>query len=132
MLPAVCRPAIHAARLLYSGIGDKISSFGYDTVSQREVVGRATKVRLLVKLPGCSLLSRKHLDLRCIAPSAHLVEAASVAKTVERPTGLLAELNRQNAGVFDLFDELDRRNGMLPADQIEPPPERGSRNGSNI
>jgi len=132
VLPAGCRPAIYAARLLYSAIGDKIASFGYDSVSQRAIVGRAAKMLLLAKLPGCSVLSRQHLDLPCVEPAAYLVEAASVAEAPERPSGLLADLDRQIAGVFDLFDELDRRNGMLPVEPVEHQPARGNRNGNNI
>jgi phytoene synthase len=51
-LPARCRPAIRAARLLYHGIGDAVSRAGYDSVSARAVVPMGRKLALL---SGCVL-----------------------------------------------------------------------------
>ncbi len=49
LLPLRCRPAIRAARLIYSSIGDQIAQQGYDTVTQRAIVPRSRKAGLLGK-----------------------------------------------------------------------------------
>jgi phytoene synthase len=51
-LPARCRPAIRAARLLYHGIGDAVARAGHDSVSARAVVPMGRKLALL---SGCFL-----------------------------------------------------------------------------
>ena len=55
-LPLDCRPAIRAARLIYSEIGAEIRKNGFDSVSRRAVVSSPTKLRLL----GRSLLAGAH------------------------------------------------------------------------
>ena len=47
-LPADCRPAMHAARLLYAEIGRTVESNGYDSVTRRAVVPTARKLALQV------------------------------------------------------------------------------------
>jgi phytoene synthase len=51
-LPARCRPAIRAARLLYDGIGKAVGRAGHDSVSARAVVPMRRKLALL---SGCFL-----------------------------------------------------------------------------
>jgi phytoene synthase len=51
-LPARCRPAIRAARLLYDGIGKAVARAGHDSVSARAVVPMRRKLALL---SGCFL-----------------------------------------------------------------------------
>lgn len=53
-LPADCRPAIHAARLVYSEIGHLVAAGGYDSVSGRAVVSKGRKLALVAQacLPG--------------------------------------------------------------------------------
>ncbi|MCL5775736.1 phytoene/squalene synthase family protein [Limibaculum sp. FT325] len=47
MLPADCRPAIAAARLIYREIGREVAARGFDSVASRAVVGRGRKLGLL-------------------------------------------------------------------------------------
>jgi 15-cis-phytoene synthase len=49
LLPADCRPAIHAARLVYSDIGAEVSRNRYDSVNQRAYVTGRRKLRLLAQ-----------------------------------------------------------------------------------
>jgi 15-cis-phytoene synthase len=49
LLPADCRPAIHAARLVYSDIGAEIARNRHDSVSQRAYVSGPRKLRLLAE-----------------------------------------------------------------------------------
>jgi len=46
-LPGACRPAIHAARLIYAEIGHQLARDGYDSVSRRTVVPGRRKLQLL-------------------------------------------------------------------------------------
>jgi phytoene synthase len=48
-LPSDCRPAIHAARLVYSEIGRMIAANGYDSVSVRAYVPGRRKLSLLAE-----------------------------------------------------------------------------------
>jgi 15-cis-phytoene synthase len=48
-LPADCRVAIRAARLIYSDIGRAIAAAGYDSVTRRAVVSKGRKLWLLVR-----------------------------------------------------------------------------------
>ena len=47
MLPAGCRPSIHAARLLYAEIGRAVERNGHDSVTRRAVVPTPRKLALL-------------------------------------------------------------------------------------
>lgn len=55
-LPMDCRPAISAARRIYSGIGTEIARAGFDSVSRRAVVGRGAKLWRLMAA-GASVAS---------------------------------------------------------------------------
>lgn len=52
MLPRDCRPAIRAARLIYSDLHRAIRHQRYDTVSSRAVVGKGRKIRLALRSLG--------------------------------------------------------------------------------
>jgi phytoene synthase len=60
-LPVECRPAIHAARLMYAEIGREVGRAGGDSVSGRAVVSASRKLMLL---------------MQAIASSAHAPELA--------------------------------------------------------
>jgi 15-cis-phytoene synthase len=48
-LPRDCRPAIHAARLLYAEIGHALAAAGLNSVHRRAVVGTGRKLALLIR-----------------------------------------------------------------------------------
>ncbi len=54
-LPADCRIAIRAARLIYSDIGRSIEDAGFDSVTRRAVVTRSRKLWLLLRALGARL-----------------------------------------------------------------------------
>jgi phytoene synthase len=84
-LPPGCRPAIHAARLLYAAIGHKAGQPNFDPVSQRAVVPGSTKLLLVARALVAS--ARRPASLSPVVPRAvwHLV-AASADPTVTRAT----------------------------------------------
>ena len=49
LLPADCRAAIRAARLIYSDIGRSVAAAGYDSVTRRAVVSKGRKLWLLLR-----------------------------------------------------------------------------------
>ncbi len=55
-LPRDCRPAIHAARLVYAEIGRQIERQGLDSVNHRAVVPRQRKLRLIARAAGTVLI----------------------------------------------------------------------------
>ena len=54
-LPARCRPAIRAARLIYADIGRVIAARGHDSVSDRASTSRARKLALALRALGVLL-----------------------------------------------------------------------------
>jgi phytoene synthase len=55
-LPRDCRPAIHAARLVYAEIGRQIERQGLDSVAMRAVVPRQRKLALIARAAGAVLV----------------------------------------------------------------------------
>ncbi len=56
-LPRDCRPAIHAARLVYAEIGRQIERQGLDSINHRAVVPRQRKLALLARAAGSVLMA---------------------------------------------------------------------------
>lgn len=107
-LPASCRPAIHAARVLYAEIGSEIERQGYDSVSRRAVVSPRRKVEALLKsLPSMLLV-----------PSEDHVAASSAAQFLLEgiPAGLGQEstippwyrVRDRAIWLIELFERLER------------------------
>ena len=74
-LPADCRPAIHAARLIYREIGRKLAGLGYNSVDQRAYVPSRRKLALLASAANASLSSGGALDLPALPETRYLVDA---------------------------------------------------------
>jgi 15-cis-phytoene synthase len=113
-LPGRCRPAIHAARLLYAEIGREVARQGYDSVSQRAVVSGGRKLRLLsARLPGCARAGAPLLGEPVLDETAFLVTSATREDAV--PGGdasLLGRVERKYVWVLDLFEQMERRDRM--------------------
>jgi len=56
-LPRDCRPAIHAARLVYAEIGHQLARNGLDSITQRTVVPRGRKLALIARATGSALIA---------------------------------------------------------------------------
>lgn len=54
-LPRDCRPAIHAARLVYAEIGREIERSGLDSINHRAVVSKQRKLALLARASGAAV-----------------------------------------------------------------------------
>jgi phytoene synthase len=80
-LPADCRPAIQAARLVYAEIGHRLARDGLDSVNSRAVVSGGRKLALMGVAAGSALLPPRHPlgDPAPLQAVRFLVEAASSA-----------------------------------------------------
>ena len=115
-LPVDCRPAIAAARAIYSGIGVEVARAGYDSVSRRAMVSRSGKLWRLVAAAA---------SVRAAAPRvAGPPPVESGRALIEAVAG--AGLPREDAqpgfgarvgGVAEAFARLERR---APAQAAEP------------
>lgn len=81
-LPAGCRPAIHAARLIYAGIGDEVRRAGYDSVSRRARVSGRRKLALLAKATGDAAWYQRVDPSPALAETHFLVEAAAIQPNI--------------------------------------------------
>ncbi len=110
-LPLACRPAIHAARLIYAEIGIALAARGHDGVSGRTVVPRARKAALLARAvmdsgragreAGAAALAEVQFLLDAVAP------AGGPARRLPLPVSPL-DLDAKMARVLDMFDKLGR------------------------
>jgi phytoene synthase len=78
-LPADCRIAIRAARLIYSDIGRRVRRAGFDSVSQRAVVPRARKIWLIVRALRARFEPLRVMDAPPLGPTRFLVTACAEA-----------------------------------------------------
>ncbi len=65
-LPLACRPGIHAARLLYAGIGHELERTGLDSVARRTVIPGTAKAVLLAR---AAALPRRRPDVPVPPPA---------------------------------------------------------------
>ncbi len=78
-LPVACRPAIHAAGLLYGEIGHEVARNGFDSVSRRAVVPPNRKARLLIQALAGAALGRRPQIASDPAAAQFLVDAVTAA-----------------------------------------------------
>lgn len=79
LLPLSCRPAIHAARHLYAGIGQEVERRGLDSVRQRAVVPGSRKAGLLVRALAAAAMPRQGGPAPPLPETRFLVEAVTAA-----------------------------------------------------
>jgi len=78
-LPRDCRPAIHAARLVYAEIGHQLVRNGLDSITRRTVVPRGRKLALIARATGSALIAPA-APAQVLAPLpaiSYLVKAAA-------------------------------------------------------
>jgi phytoene synthase len=114
-LPRDCRPAIHAARLVYAEIGRALEAAGLDSVHRRTVVPPARKLALRAR--GCSALwvAPGHPIAAGSAsaplPAVRFLVDAAAADELPRRT-----FYQRTLRMLDLFErQAARRDGALAA-----------------
>ncbi|MBM4210841.1 MAG: phytoene/squalene synthase family protein, partial [Gammaproteobacteria bacterium] len=111
-LPVECRPAIHAARLMYAAIGDEVSRRGGDSVSSRAVVSGRRKLFLLAEAL-IAATRRTGGTAHSVLPEAqYLLDAISRHDRARGVSGdpLAGEtlFTRELSRVLDVFERLER------------------------
>jgi 15-cis-phytoene synthase len=76
-LPFACRPAMHAARIIYREIGRTLGNNGHDSISQRTVVTDQRKLALLLGALGRTPMPRRFVKQGPLAETAFLVDAVT-------------------------------------------------------
>ena len=105
-LPRACRPAIMAARHIYSDIGREIGKARFNSIDQRAVVSSSRKIQHLFHcLPAALMAPRMPRGHKPLAAITFLVEASGISMR-SRPPRTVAE----KAGwMVDLFLTLAER-----------------------
>ena len=106
LLPRRCRPAIHAARLLYREIGREVARHDFDSVTRRAVVSKPRKLALLGEAILLSA-SPESDALSDPADEARFVVDAVIAAPIPKPYPV--GFDEKAAWVTDLFLRLDGR-----------------------
>jgi 15-cis-phytoene synthase len=124
-LPAGCRAGIHAARLLYAGIGREVGRQGLDSVSRRAVVPLPRKLGLLARaVAAAALPARPWLGEPPLDEVRFLVEAVAAqglwAGSAARPAPWW-DLGGRAVWVVRLFERLEERRGEGAARQGSAP-----------
>jgi 15-cis-phytoene synthase len=99
-LPRDCRPAIHAARLVYAEIGREIERHGLDSVNRRAVVSGSRKAALIARATGAAVIAPgKTGTARPTLPAVRfLVDAAAREAVAPAPRPLAARSFDERAG----------------------------------
>ncbi|MEL6258874.1 MAG: phytoene/squalene synthase family protein [Pseudomonadota bacterium] len=77
VLPAMCRPAITSAALVYADIGRKIRARGCDSVTSRAIVSKSRKLALLTQAAATLHIQLERLDAPPLSANRFLVKAVS-------------------------------------------------------
>ena len=110
-LPVDCRPAIHAARLMYAEIGYEVARRNHDSVSQRAVVPVSRKLTLVARALTAAALPGSRADQPALPAAAPLVDVVCQRDALQ-PLAAAAgtrSFGDQLVGVLDLFERLERR-----------------------
>ncbi len=115
-LPVDCRPAIHAARLLYREIGRELLRNGLDSVTRRTVVPAARKLSVLCNVVPDSLVWGGHQTHAPLASAQFLIDpvplATHAAAKTRRGFAPLSHIRDRAIWVIDLFERLEKRAQM--------------------
>ncbi len=110
-LPSDCRPAIHAARLVYSEIGAIIRANGCDSVSRRADVGGGRTLRLLADAMVAGRGDSSGRPHELLPEAAYLVESvvrSPMAAGVVHASNVFS--GSRTSRVLDIFQKLGQTN----------------------
>jgi 15-cis-phytoene synthase len=114
-LPRDCRPAIHAARLVYADIGHQLGRDGLDSISHRAVVSDRRKLVLITRAAAAAFTSpgQPPADRRALPAVQFLVDAVTSAPQASAAAGHWAVPNRsfdeRMGWMADLFNRLSEQ-----------------------
>lgn len=105
-LPRDCRPAIHAARLVYAEIGRELERNGLDSIARRAVVSRQRKLALIARATSAAVVPPRRGRERqpALAEVQFLVDAAAMpaaptpaARSFDDRVGWVIQLSERQA-----------------------------------
>lgn len=109
-LPAACRPAMYAARLLYAEIGHELRRRDLDSVNHRAVVAWPRKARLLAGAMAAAARGTSSTGDRDVLPqAAFLLTSLRPDAAITRDRKRRLDFGDRVIGVVDLFERLERR-----------------------
>ncbi len=106
LLPAGCRPSIHAARRLYAEIGRAVERNGHDSIGRRATVSTPRKLQLVAAALAASASRPPRSGLAALPEAQFLVDAVGRAGEAQRPPRTLDE---RAQWLTDLFTRLERQ-----------------------
>jgi phytoene synthase len=127
-LPLGCRPAMHAARLMYAEIGREVERRGLDSVSQRAVVAGTRKAALLASAlattAGTAVRDPRSSGAPPLEEARFLVDAVALAARAPATADGSGwrRVEDRVVWVIDLFERLERRERELQAAVRGPTP----------
>jgi phytoene synthase len=125
-LPRNCRPAIHAARLVYAEIGREVERAGLDSIARRAVVSHQRKLALITQALGAALvLPARPGHVAALPAVQYLIDAALATggRAPHVPAVNAAEpaasgnFYQRTLWVIDLFDRVAERNRRATIDR---------------
>ncbi|WP_439574777.1 phytoene/squalene synthase family protein [Phreatobacter sp.] len=122
-LPLACRPAIHAARLIYAEIAVLLAARGFDSITHRAVVPRHRKVALLARALVDTGFGTRSGRERALAEVQFLIDAVETQDAIVAGLPGFARLADINAGLERVLDMVDR----LGRNPVEPRQGRATR-----
>lgn len=118
-LPPSCRPAIHAARLMYAEIGREVARREGDSVSGRAVVSRRRKLALIAQALSASALDGAGGEWPVLGEARFLLDAVAEH---DRVRGIIADplagegaFTRELLCVLGIFERLEVRDRAATA-----------------
>jgi 15-cis-phytoene synthase len=116
-LPRDCRPAIHAARLVYAEIGHQLQREGLDSITHRTVVPRRRKLALIARATGAAVVlpAAPQQGLTPLPAIDYLVRAASSAQAHQQRPPRKRSFDDRMAWASDLHARLVQQDLMRDA-----------------
>jgi 15-cis-phytoene synthase len=113
-LPAMCRPGIEAARILYAEIGREVLRTGGNSVARRAVVSPLRKTFLMAKVATTWMAPQRTAAAAALPEQTFLLEAVAATPTAplrrrapDRPPWW--DVQRRLVWLIELFERLERR-----------------------
>jgi phytoene synthase len=106
-LPPSCRPAIHAAAVIYREIGREVRRRGHDSVTTRARVGSARKLSLLAEATVRAIIPQTLAPAPALPETAYLVEAVARERFPEVAPAPSA-LRSRALNVLAMWERLER------------------------
>jgi len=124
-LPGGCRPAIHAARLIYQEIGILLAARGYDSIAQRSVVPQGRKLALVGRALLDAGFASGPTRQKALAEVQFLIDAVRP----EGGEGLMADQGLDR--LMGIFERLAREPGSARTGRVLRP-RRGRTRASRL